>query len=223
MSNNQPIVNQLPAGAILLFLPIVVIEMYFAGAEARLWGSFDARLNLIRDYTVVPELVDLSIQANRWSWDWLITFVTYPFVHGAFLQATFGAVFVLAIGKFVGEAMGSLALIIIFFVSAIVGAAMYVLLTADTYPMFGAFPAAYGLIGAFTFVRFAQAEGLRDQQVRAFQLIGILMALSLLFSAFFGGPNTWVGELFGAVTGFLTAAALRPGGVPYLLAKLRRD
>lgn len=222
MPSKTPAVNQLPVSVILLFLPIVLVEAYFAGAQAGLWGGLNTRLLALQQFIVIPEIVDLSIQAGRWSWDWMLTFVTYPFFSASILQATFGAVFVLAIGKFVGEAMGDFAVFTIFFAATIVGATAYVLFTSADYPLFGAFPAAYGLIGGFTYVQFALAGNVKEQQIKAFQLIGVLMLINLAFSLVTGGPPTWVAELVGAITGFLTAAALRPGGLPQLLETLRR-
>ena len=48
-------VNPLPPAVIVLFLIIVIGEAYIAGAEARLWGSFDARIALMRQFAFMPE------------------------------------------------------------------------------------------------------------------------------------------------------------------------
>ena len=37
-----PAVNPLPPAVIVLFLAVVLGEAYIAGAEAQLWGKFDA-------------------------------------------------------------------------------------------------------------------------------------------------------------------------------------
>ncbi|MGV6840027.1 MAG: rhomboid family intramembrane serine protease [Planktomarina sp.] len=221
MQPQQPAINPLPAAVIVLFLPVVGMELYFAGANMGLWGRGNARLDMVRQLAVLPEAVHMNWNLGRWNID-LSRLVLYPFVHASTLSATFGAVFILALGKFVGDAMGNRTVIITFFSAAIFGALAYVFLTPDTYPLFGAYPAAYGLIGAFTYVRFAQAEGLGAQQMMAFQLLAILMAINLIFALVTGGPDLWVAELAGALAGFLTAAALRPGGIPHLIAKMRR-
>ena len=217
-----PVVNALPVAVILLILPIIVIEAYFAGAEARLWGSFDARLILINEMAVAPDRIQTSLAKGIWTLDWAKTLLLYPFVHISFLQTVFAGMFILALGKFVGGAMGNAAVVIVFFSSAVIGALAYVILLPDTYPLFGAYPSAYGLIGAYTYVLFALAGGVREEQMRAFQLIGMLMAINLVFTLISGGPNVWMAELVGAVTGFLASAALRPGGIPHLLETLRR-
>ncbi|MEO0358321.1 MAG: rhomboid family intramembrane serine protease [Pseudomonadota bacterium] len=187
-----------------------------------LWGTFDARLTLIRDYAIIPDLVSAQVAAGYWNLDLFLPFVTHPFIHASFLMTVFAGVLLLAIGKFVGEAMGNMAICIIFFASTIVGALAYLILLPDTYPLFGGYPAVYGLIGAYTFVRFSDAQGLKTQQMRAFQLLAFLMVLNLVYTLVFGGPNTWMADLVGAITGFLLAAAMNPGGIPHLLETLRR-
>jgi len=219
----QPAVNPLPAAVVALFLPIVGVELYLAIASMGLLNAGMGRIELVQQFSVLPELVHHVINDGRWDMMEWGRFVLYPFIHASTLSATFGAVFVLALGKFVGEVMGNRAVVIVFFSAAISGALAYVFLTPETYPLFGAYPAAYGLIGAFTYIRFAQTEGMGVQQVMAFQLLAILMAINLIFALIMGGPDLWVAELAGAAAGFVTAAALRPGGLPHLLAKLRRD
>lgn len=219
----QPAVNTLPPAVILLFLPIVVIEGYVAGAEANLWGSFDARVSLIRSFAFLPDGFRKVIDAGLWLPEVYWRALTYPFFHFSFMQSLFGAVFILAVGKFVGEVLGNLAVVIIFFASAILGALCFTYLVGSTFPLAGSFPAAYGLIGGLTFILFSRAEKMLAQQVMAFRLIGILMVLNIGFGLFEGGPPVWVAELIGAMVGFIVAALLRPQGVRNFLEKLRRS
>ena len=94
--------------------------------------------------------------------------------------------------------------------------------TSSGFPLFGGFPAAYGLIGAFTFVLFSRSEGLLSQQLMAFRLLGILMLINIGFSLLQNGPPIWVAELCGAVTGFISAAIIHPGGVRVIVNKFRQ-
>ncbi|MEM6308113.1 MAG: rhomboid family intramembrane serine protease [Pseudomonadota bacterium] len=205
---NTPAVNALPLSVILLILPIIGVEAYIAGAEARLWGNFDARINLITAIGVLPDPVQYTITSGRFDIGWLQTLLLYPFVHGVFLQTVFASMFLLALGKFVGEAMGDITVLAIFFISSLLGALAYVGLLSDNYPLFGAYPAAYGMIGGYTYILYAIAGDTRDQQIRAFQLIAVIMAINLGFALISGGPAIWVAELTGAVAGFATAAAM---------------
>lgn len=217
MPNTQsPAVNPLPPAVIVLFLIVVLGEMYIAGAEANLWGSFDSRIYLIRQLSFMPEGFGRAISDGLWIPELFWRMMTYPFIHGSLMQGVFASVFILAMGKFVGEVLGNIAVIAIFFASTIFAALGFALFTDSNFPLFGAFPAAYGLIGAFTFVLFSRSEGLLSQQFRAFKLLGILILINISFSLFQDGPPLWVAELCGAITGFISAAIIHPGGVRFI-------
>ena len=217
-----PAVNPLPSAVIVLFLIVVLSEIYIAGAEARLWGSFDARIGLIRQFSFMPEGFERAMSAGLWIPELFWRMLTYPFVHVSLMQGIFASVFILALGKFVGEVLGNFAVVAIFFSSAIFAALGFVLFANSNFPLFGGFPAAYGLIGAFSFVLFSRSEGLLSQQLMAFRLLGILMVINISFSLLQEGPPIWIAEFCGAVTGFISAAIIHPGGIRVIVSKFRR-
>ena len=218
-----PVVNPLPPAVIILFLIIVGGEIYVAGAEATLWGNFDARINLIRQFSFMPDGFGQALSSNLLVPELFWRMITYPFLHGSLMQGIFSSVFILAMGKFVGEVLGNIAVIAIFFASAIFAALGFALFTSSSFPLFGGFPAAYGLIGAFTFVLFSRTEGLLSQQLAAFRLLGALMVINIGFSLLQNGPPLWVAELSGAVTGFVSAAIIHPGGIRFIINKSGRS
>ena len=57
----------------------------------------------------------------------------------------------------------------------------------------------------------------------AFRLLGILMLINIGFSLLQNGPPVWVAELSGALTGFVSATIIHPGGIRFLLNKFRRS
>ena len=61
-----PAVNPLPPAVIVLFLAVVIGEAYIAGAEAQLWGQFDARVGLIRQFAFFPEGFERALAAGIW-------------------------------------------------------------------------------------------------------------------------------------------------------------
>ena len=61
-----PAVNPLPPAVIVLFLAVVIGEAYIAGAEAHLWGQFDARIGLIRQFAFLPEGLERAVSAGIW-------------------------------------------------------------------------------------------------------------------------------------------------------------
>ena len=215
----NPAFNPLPPAVIILFLIIAGGEIYVAGAEVSLWGNFDARINLIRQFAFMPEGFGRALSNNILVPELFWRMMTYPFLHGSLIQGIFASVFILAMGKFVGEVLGNIAVIAIFFASAIFAALGFALFTSSSFPLFGGFPAAYGLIGAFTFVLFSRTGGQLSQQLMAFRLLGILILINFGFSLLQNGPPLWVAELSGAVTGFISAAIIHPGGIRFIINK----
>jgi hypothetical protein len=87
--------------------------------------------------------------------------------------------------------------------------------------LIGAYPAAYGLIGAFTYILWVQLRVLGAPQIRAFQLIGFLLAIRLLLGLLFGSDGVWVAECVGFATGFGLSFLVSPGGFQRLRDAIR--
>ncbi len=153
--------------------------------------------------------------------EYLMRLVTYPFVHPTFTSAVFAAVFVLALGKMVGEQLGEVAVLVVFFGATVFGALGYWAIWDTRLMLIGGFPGAYGLIGGFTFLLWSGRVG-HASGLQAFTLIAFLMGLQLLFGLLFGGSITWVAELVGFIAGFALAALMTPGARMLILDRLRR-
>lgn len=215
--------NPLPAPIAILALVLAGIELVFFAAEQGLVGGQSGvgwRASALQDYAFSDRYFEWMLQNGQWPLDGVLRFVTYPFVHFSFTATVFGIVFVLALGKFVGEAMGGLVAVAIFIVSSALAAALYALVINDDFPLAGSMVGAYGLIGAFSYILATTLEEMGENQLRAFQLLGFLMGIQLLFALIFGGPPQWIADFLGALIGFALAALVRPGG---LIARLRRD
>ena len=223
--HNESPVNPLPAVVVALFLIMAGVELVLNLGARGLVGGPEAvgwRIATIQRYAFSGEIFDWMVETGRWMPEHLFRFLSYSFVHASFSHALFGFVILLAMGKIVGEALGSLGVVLIFFVSAIGGALAYALLLEDTRPLMGAFPANYGLIGGFTYLLWLRLGQMGAQQIRAFSLIGMLLGIQLLFGVFFGGSNDWLADLAGFVTGFVLTILLVPGSLAALLARIRR-
>lgn len=222
---NESPVNPLPPVVVALFLVMAGVELVLNLGARGLVGGPEAvgwRIATIQRYAFSGEILDWMIETGRWLPENLVRFLSYSFVHASFSHALFGFVILLAMGKIVGEALGSLGVVVIFFGSAIGGALAYGLLLEDTRPLMGGFPANYGLIGGFTYLLWLRLWQLGEQQIRAFSLIGILLLVQLIFGVFFGGTNDWAADLAGFVTGFALCVLLVPGSLAALLARIRR-
>ncbi|OLS50650.1 rhomboid family intramembrane serine protease [Rhodovulum sulfidophilum] len=222
---NAPPINPLPAVVWLLVLPVIAMEVVLSLGARGLVGGPGAvgwRLQAIRDYGFSGQVFDWMLQSGQFPVDQMIRFVTYPFVHASLTHAVFVVVFILALGKMVGEVFRAWAVLLVFFGAAIVGALAYGVLLDTPTPLIGGYPAVYGLIGAFTFLMWVRLAGTGPTQYRAFTLIGVLLGIQLLFGLLFGGGFDWVADLAGFCTGFVLSFVVSPGGWARVRAKIRQ-
>ncbi|MCA1336580.1 rhomboid family intramembrane serine protease [Pseudooceanicola marinus] len=217
-------VNPVSPVIVVIFIAIIGIEGIFSLGNVGLIGgpqSIGWRLGALQDYAFSPAFLDYMLATGDAAPQLLMRFVTYPFIHGSFQSALIAGVMFLALGKFVGEAMKPLGLAILFLATVIGGALVFGLVAPDTEPLFGAFPAAYGMIGAYSYMLAIYYRAVGQNQVMAFRLIGILMGIQLLFGLFFETGMAWVADIAAFILGFALAPVLLPGGFARLRAKLR--
>ena len=224
--HDAPPINPLPPAVILLAGAIFGVEVLFMLAKSGLIGGTrggeDWRIFAVQRFAFSGEIFDWMAETGRWPAEHLLRFVTYPFVHLSFTHMVFVAVFVLALGKMVGEVYSNLAVVVIFFGSAIAGALVYALLLDDPRPLIGGFPGAYGLIGGYTLILWVGYGAVGQNQYRAFTLIGFLLGIQLIFGLFFTVGNDWVAEVAGFATGFVLSALMVPGTLGRVIARLRQ-
>ncbi|MWP37486.1 rhomboid family intramembrane serine protease [Rhodobacter sphaeroides] len=222
---NASPVNPMPAVVWLLALPIVAMEAVVAlGASGIVGGGAGAgwRLDAWQRFAFSPDLMRAMLETHTYPWQGMIRLVSYPLVHATFLHALMAVVILLALGKMVGEVFRPWAVAAVFLGAAVVGALAYAAIPGVRAPLIGAYPADYGLMGAFTFLIWTRLAATGGNQYRAFSLIGMLLGIQLLFGLFFGGGYEWVADLAGFATGFLLSFAVSPGGWARVKEKLRR-
>ncbi len=225
MSYDEPAVNPIPPVVIVLCLIVVLVEFALSAAAAGMIGGPQGigwRVAAMQDYGYSPLVMDRVLSVGDYSFDLLKRFVTYGFVHVSFTHALFAAALLLALGKFVGDVFRTSAVLIVTIGSLIVGAVVFGLVAQGNAPLLGIYPAVYGLIGAFTYILWVRLGATGQNQAKAFQLIGFLLGLQLVFGLIFGSDLSWVAELTGFAYGFLVSIIVAPGGWSALLAKLRQ-
>jgi len=214
-NHNASPLNPIPPIVGALVCLIGVIELGLQMGEAGLIGppqSTGWRLALAQSWGFSDQLFDWMRLTNTYEFNYLLRFVTYPFVHQAFTHALFACVLLLAIGKFVGERFYSLSVLAIFFFAAIIGAIAFSLLADEGASLIGAYPGVYGLLGAFTWILWSRPDQSQSSRLAAFQLVGFLLAMQLLFRAIVEAPDDWIADLFGFIAGFLLSFVMSPGG-----------
>jgi membrane associated rhomboid family serine protease len=221
---NAPPLNPLPPIVWLLVLPVLAMEVVVNLGASGLAGGAQGvgwRLDAVQRFAFSPELA-------RWMWDnqvWplhgVMRFFTYPLVHVNFTHALFVIVFLLALGKFVGEVFRWWAVLAVVIGAGAVGALVYTAFPWIEAPLIGGYPPVYGLIGAFTFILWTNLGARGANRARAFTLIGFLLAVQLVFGLLFGGGPEWVADLAGFATGFALSFVVCPGGWARVVAKMR--
>ena len=218
-------INKLPPVVIVLALLIVGVELVFQLANAGLVGGprgVGWRLNAIEQFGFSAAVFDRVFYYGDYSFDMLIRFVTYPFINVQLTQVAFCAALTLALGKFTAEYYGGLKVLVLYVVCGIAGALAYGLFVDGRYPLLGGFTPVYGLIGAYTYALWLRLGTAGENQIKAFRLIGFLLAIQLIFGLVFGAGQQWIAELTGFAAGFVLSLPLAPGGWQTLLGRLRQ-
>lgn len=214
--SGQRAVNDISPVVVLLCGVMVLAELIFALAEAGVVGGrlgIGWRVAAIEDYGVSGQLVSFMWESNIWPAEHLIRFVSYPFLHSSFMHMLFPAALLLALGKFVGDRFAWWAVAMVFVVSSVTGALAWALLGGQQGWLIGGFPPAYGMIGAFTYVLWLQLRSAGENQLRAFQLIGLLLAIRLVLGLLFGSDGMWIAEIAGFLSGFAVSFLVSPAAL----------
>ncbi len=222
---DAPPINPLPTAVVVLALPINAAELIFVAGTTGILGGADAvgwRLGWIEQYGFFAPLIDYMAATGRWEMTEFLRFVTYPFLHWGFTHMLMVLVFLLALGKMVGDVMGSRAVLVLFFGSAVIGAGVYTLLTEAQTPLIGGYPAVYGLIGGYSFILWGHYASTGGPQARAFTLIAALLFIQLIFGLIFGSGPDWIAEVAGFCAGFLLSFLVAPGGWSRIVERLRQ-
>lgn len=206
-------------------LAIFAIELVLSAAARGFIGGADGigwRIEAINDFAFFPELLKAGLEYENLVLIEPLRFLSYAFVHVSFTHAVFVIVFLLALGKLVGEVLGSIAVVATFVLASAFGALVFAGLTSTGEPLMGGFPAVYGLIGSYTFLLWVGYGAAGENQWRAFTLIGLLLGLQLIFAVLFGSNSDWIAEVGGFLFGFAIAPLARKGGLGRVIRKLRQ-
>jgi len=216
----------LPMIVWVLALPLIAMELVLALADARLIGGAAGagwRLQAVERFAMFPELLRYQVDNLGQPYPELLRLVAYPLIHGSFTHALFAVVILLALGKMVGEIFRWWGVLVVVFGASIAGGLAYGLLIPDLRaPLIGAYPAVYGMIGAFTFLLWTNLARKGANKYRAFSLIGFLLFFQLVFGVLFGGSWDWVADITGFVAGFLLSFIVSPGGFGRVVEMIRQ-
>ncbi len=223
---NAPPINPLPWVVVLLAVVMGSAEIVFQLGEAGIIGGPRAigwRGSMADMFAFSTNVLDWMWINGRYPPEHLMRFVTYLFVHVSFGHSLFAVVLLLALGKYVGEQVSALSLLIIFFGSAVFAAIVFALFWGRGNALLGGYSAVYGLIGAYSWILIGRYRDAGDNILKAFRLIAALMVIQLVYGLIFGGKD-WVADIAGFVGGFCICVVLRPEnrrGLWHILHRMR--
>jgi membrane associated rhomboid family serine protease len=224
--HNAPPFNPLPSVVWILALPLIAMELIIQLQAVGLVGGGPGanwRTDAYYRFALVPEVVRNQWQTGGHPLGELYRLVGYTLVHVSISHTLFAVVLLLALGKVVAEIFRWWAVLVVVLGSALAGALAYsFLIPGIRTPLIGAYPAVYGLIGAFTFLLWTNLGRRGANKYRAFGLIGALLFIQLIFGVLFGGTWDWVAEVTGFASGFLLSCLVSPGGWAKVVEKLRQ-
>lgn len=230
---NQSPFNTLPPVVVSLAVVVMGVELMFQAGSAGIVGGAQGvgwRLTALRDWAISDVVWNWMVANRTFPPIEMARFLAYPLLHGSMTHAVFVAVFVLALGNAIAPVYRGVRVLAIFFGAAVLGALGFLLMFDTQQPLFGGYPGAYGLIGAFTYL--TQRGLTRADPARAFLLIGFLLALQPIFAAatlFDPGRGfslawlpDWIADMTGAAGGYGIAVLLFPGMIGHLRDRLRQ-
>ncbi|MBN8630756.1 MAG: rhomboid family intramembrane serine protease [Rhodobacterales bacterium] len=218
--------NPVPLVVWALALPMIAMEVVLSLGASGVVGGPQAigwRIQAVERFGLFPELLKYQWETGGYPLAELSRLVSYVLVHGSFTHALFAVVMLLALGNMVASVFRWWGVLVVFLGSTILGGAAYGLLVPGLRTqLIGAYPGIYGLIGAFTFLIWTRLALVGANRLRAFSLIGMLLAIQLVFGLLFGGGWDWVAEVAGFATGFLASFVVSPGGFARVVQMMRQ-
>ncbi len=232
--------NSVPVSVLVLVFIIVGVEIAITLGNAGIIGGPTAvgwRLDWIDQFAVSPAVIDRIFGLGDLSYYMTRRLVGYSFINAGWVPVIFASAMLLALGKFIGESWKPLSILMTFVVAGIVGGLVFGIVTPQNMPLFGSFPAVYGLIGAYSYLRWLELQHSGNNKWKAFGLItfvvliqivwGLILKLLTAFGFFEADPSAimiyfGIASLSGFVTGLVLSPILGPGGWATFVARLRQ-
>jgi len=217
--------NPLPWPVWLIVVAIAVIEAaLWLGGKGLIGGpaAVGWRLEAIQQFGFSSAVQNWMLEVWRFPVMHLQRYPAFSMVHAGPLHAFFVIVLVAALGKYVAEPFGNRAFVALLAMPPMAGAAVFGLALGGNAQgwLYGGMPLVFGLVGALTWWRWQTAPD-RAGRLRAFGVIGVLLAARLGFGLIAETGHGWIGELAAFGFGFALSTVVGPGRWARIRARLR--
>lgn len=198
--------------------PPALLALAAAIVGAYVWFTFqgaDQQYALSYSFALIPVRFDESSPDHFNAWyEALGPLFGHVFLHAGIFHIGMNMLMLMQVGPWVAQRLGGARFLTLFFLSALGGAAAYLLINAHAQtPAVGASGAICGVFGAYFFsVRASWREALADAQVR--NAIGVFLFINVFLAGIASAtgflPIAWEAHLGGFVAGVLAYFALAP-------------
>lgn len=224
--HNASPLNPLPALIWLLILAIAGIEaVLWLGGQGLIGGpqALGWRLELVQRWGYSGAVQALMLENRHFPPALLLRYATFPFIHVGPMHAFFVIVLLAALGKYVGEAFGTLRTLAVLVSATLGGAVIFGLVLGEHVLawLFGGMPMVFALLGAACWWRWHDTQD-KGGRWRALGLLGGLLLARLAIGLLVEPGHGWIADLAAFVLGVALAALLSPGGWTLLRARLRQ-
>jgi len=217
--------NPLPGAVWMVIVLIAGIEAVLWAGGTGLVGGREAlgwRLGAIERFAFSSAVQDWMWETGRYPLSHLWRYPAFGLIHAGPMHAFFVVVLLAALGKYVAEAFGAAAFLVVLAVPPMAGAVVFGLVMGGDAQgwLLGGMAMVFGLVGAVTWWRWQSAGDVAAQR-RAFALIGVLLAARLGFGLMAETGQGWIAEIAAFGFGFALSMVVGPGAWVRLRAKLR--
>jgi membrane associated rhomboid family serine protease len=186
-----------------------VPEVLFTLLETPLFSMPGARRAALVNLAFWPQLLTDGWQPV-WPGQSTAMFITYAFLHGGFMHLLFNMLVLIHLGRDCVARLGARGFLVLYILSAIGGAAGFVLLSSAAGPMVGASGAVFGLFGAVQYWDWQQRRATGAPLGPFWRVMFGLVLMNVILYVLVGGYLAWQAHLGGYIAGFLVARLVTP-------------
>lgn len=212
-ASRPPLFQTLPPLVVGLALLLAGVEAVFQLAAHGVLGGREGigwRMAAMQGWGFSAPLFDQMVVRREFPAADLARFLSYGAMHASLVHALFAIVLLLALGKAVSERFSATATAVVMAAGMVAGALAYWAVLDGRHLLVGAYPAIYGLLGAFTWSLWIGSKG--KARLLAFRLVALLIGLQVVFGLIEESGNIWVAEAGAFLVGFATAFLVAPDG-----------
>jgi len=201
-----------PIVLVVIFAVCVAVEIILQGSQYSLWGTSRWRSLAYQYGGFWIGLLD-NWRPN-YSFQPIIMFVSYAFLHGGIWHLTVNMITLFALGNPIVNRIGQVRFLALYMFAMIGGASGFALLSSVPQPMIGASGALFGLAGAISAWEYVDRYTADQHLWPVLKLVLWLLILNIVLWWAMDGNLAWETHLGGFIAGWIFAFIIDPRSRP---------